>query len=140
MGLKRFVRRTVPTLNAIDTVKNMVDEGSPIKGLKKTIKENVCEDNPLTSLIYKAGKTDGKKEGYAEASDEYEKKLLEQADYFIQQQKVYAKEQEAYDQLMDEYEAAIEELNGKLERTEQENQLLQALLIRERQLHKIKTA
>lgn len=34
----------------------------------------------------------------------------------------------------------IEELSSKLERTEQENQLLQALLMKERQLHKIKIA
>ena len=35
----------------IDTVKNMIDEGSVIKGYKKTVKETCCEDMPITSHI-----------------------------------------------------------------------------------------
>jgi len=57
----------------------MVDEGSVKEGIKRTIKEDYCEDNPLTSTIYKAGKYDGKVEGYNEASGVYEAKLVEQA-------------------------------------------------------------
>lgn len=40
---------------------------------------------------------EGKKQGYAEASDEYEKKLLDQAEEFIKQKKDFQKERDAYE-------------------------------------------
>ena len=74
MGLGRFIKHVlVPGSYSIDLVKNIVDEGSVVEGYKKSIKQEFTEDNPLTASIYKHGKYDGKKEGYAEASDEYEK-------------------------------------------------------------------
>ncbi len=77
MGLKRMLWRSTGIGRTIDTIKNIADEGSLIEGVKRTVKEDYCEDNPITSTIYKSGKYDGRKEGYAEASDEYEKEIAE---------------------------------------------------------------
>ena len=74
MGLKRWIKHMLlPVTMYTDTAKNMIEEGSVVDGFKKSVKQEYCEDNPLTSPIYKAGKYDGKVEGYEEASDEYEK-------------------------------------------------------------------
>ena len=80
---------------------------------------------------------EGERAGYARASDVYEKKLLEQADQFLAQAQLYEKERDAYEALLDEYEAEIQKLTDKVDRTEIENQYLQQLLLRERQLLKI---
>ena len=40
------------------------------------IKEDLTEDNPLGKMIYDSGRYDGKKEGYEEASAEYELSLI----------------------------------------------------------------
>ncbi len=137
MGLGRFLWRATGIGHRIDTVKNIVQEGSIVKGVKKTIKEDFCEDNPVTAHIYNVGKFDGKKDGYVQASKEYEAKLLEQADLFLKQTKDFQKERDAYEELLKEYEVAIAELEEKANRTEQENQLLQLLLLKERQLKKL---
>lgn len=137
MGIMRGIWRSTLMGRTIDTVKNMVDEGSIVEGYKRTIKENFTEDNPIGKAIYDSGKHDGKKEGYQQASDEYEKKLLKQADEFIEQKKIYESERDAYENLLDEYEKAIEELENKVNRTETENALLQELLSRERRLRKL---
>lgn len=137
MGLGRFLWRATGIGHRIDTVKNILDEESIVKGVKKTVKEDFCEDNPVTAHIYNVGKFDGKKDGYAQASEEYEAKLLEQADLFLKQIKDFKKEKEAYEELLKEYEVAIAELEEKANRTEQENQLLQSLLLKERQLKKL---
>ena len=134
MGLGRFLWRATGIGHRIDTVKNIVKEGSVVKGVKKTIKEDFCEDNPVTAHIYNTGKYDGKEDGYVQASEEYETKLLEQADLFLKQVKDFKKERDAYEELLKEYEIAIAELEEKVNRTEQENQLLQTLLLKERRL------
>ena len=138
MGLGRFIKHVLlPDTFNMDLVKNIVDEGGVVEGFKKSIKQEITEDNPLTSPVYKYGKYDGKKEGYAEASDEYEKKLLEQADEFLKQKKDYEKERDEYETLLDAYEQEIETLETKVNRTQAENELLQQLLIRERGLMKL---
>lgn len=95
------------------------------------------EDNPLTTPIYNTGKYDGKIEGYTEASQEYETKLLEQAEEFLKQRQIFKEQQEAYEQLLDEYEKEIKALENKVDRTEQENMYLTQLLLNERQLLKL---
>lgn len=47
MGLGRLIWRSAPIGRTIDTVKNMVEEGSVVEGYKKTIKEDITEDNPI---------------------------------------------------------------------------------------------
>ena len=135
MGLKRWIKHMIfPCTIGEDIAKNMIEEGSVVDGFKKTVKQEYCEDNPLTSPIYKVGKYDGKVEGYEEASDEYEKKLLEQADLFIQQKKDFLKEREEYESLLDEYDKKISELQIYANKTQTEKDLLQKLLIKEREL------
>lgn len=65
------------------------------------------------------------------------KKLLEQADQFLAQSQSFERERDAYEALLDEYEAEIQKLTNKVNRTEAENEYLQNLLLRERQLLKI---
>lgn len=137
MGLKRFIWRSTSVGRIIDTVKNIVEEGSVGEGIKRTAKEDMCEDNPLTAPVYTIGKYDGKIEGYTEASQEYETKLLKQAEEFLKQGKVFQEQRDAYEQLLDAYEAKIEELENKVTRTEQENDYLMQLLLRKRQLMKV---
>ncbi len=137
MGLERMLWRSTGLGRTIDTVKNMVEEGSVIEGIKRTAKEDLCEDNPITSRVYQAGRYDGKVEGYEEASDEYEEKLLKQADEFLRQKKIYESERAAYEELLDEYEVEIDTLSEKVNRTEAENEYLQQLLLRDRKLRRM---
>ena len=137
MGILRGIWRSTGIGRTIDTVKNIVEEGSIKEGYKRTLKEDMTEDNPIGKMIYQSGKYDGKEEGYAEASDEYEQKLIEMGDQFLAQKKVYEQEKEAYNQLMEEYEAEIERLEAKASLTEAENDYLRQLLLRERNLRKM---
>ena len=108
-----------------------------MEGYKKTIKEDVTEDNPIGKAIYSSGKYDGKKEGYAEASDEYENKLLMQAEEFLNQKKDFEKERDKYEALLDEYEAEIDILTEKVNKTEAEKEYLQQLLLMDRKSRKM---
>ncbi len=137
MGLARMLWRSTGIGRTIDTVKNVVEEGSVIEGIKRTAKEDWCEDNPVTSRVYASGRYDGKIEGYEEASDEYEEKLLKQADEFLKQKQIFESERDAYEVLLDEYEAEIDALSEKVNITEAENEYLQQLLLRERKLRRM---
>ncbi len=137
MGFGRFLKKMIiPGYSTIRTVDKMLDDGV-VEGIKNSYKEDICEDMPITSHIYKAGKYDGKKDGIEEASQIYEKKLLQQAEEFLKQQKDAKKEITAYKALLDEYEKEIEKLENKVNRTQEENAYLQKLLLTERQLRKL---
>lgn len=56
------------------------------------------------------GRFEGMKDGYTEASVEYENKLRKQADEFLKQKKDVEKEMEEYEKLLNEYEEYIKEL------------------------------
>lgn len=137
MGILRGLWRSTGIGGIIDTVKNIVDEGDFVDGVKRTIKEDRTEDSLIGSAIYNSGKHDGKIEGYAEASDEYERKLIEQADKFLQQKKIFESERDEYEALLEAYEQEIDVLTEKVNRTESENEYLQQLLLRDRKLRKI---
>ena len=138
MGLERFIKHlVVPGSYISDMINNIKEEYDFIDGVKRTIKEDLTEDNPFTSAIYKSGKYDGKKQGYAEASDEYEKKLLEQAYEFLKQTKIHEKERDAYEALLDAYDAEIDMLKEKGNKTETDKEYLQQLLLRDRNLRKM---
>lgn len=137
MGLLRGIWRSSLIGRTIDTVRNVVEEGNVRDGLKRTFKEDITEDNPFTKAIYESGKYDGKEEGYIEASDEYEKKLLAQADEFLKQTKDFIREREEYEALLDAYEKEIDELERKVNRSQVENALLQQLLLKERSLKQL---
>ena len=53
------------------------------------------------------GRYDGMKDGYVEASGEYERKLRKQAEDFLTQKKDFQKAREEYERLLDEYEKYI---------------------------------
>ncbi|NWO18235.1 hypothetical protein [Leptotrichia sp. oral taxon 223] len=133
MGIGRFLRRTNSIVRIIDTTKNIIEEGSIKNGLKRTVREDL-EDTPIVSNIYNMGKYEGKKQGYVDASKEYEEKLLSQAEHFINQKELLINEVSNYEKLLDEYEVEIERLEGKLNKTESENQYLSKLLNNERKL------
>ena len=59
------------------------------------------------------GRYEGMKDGYTEASGEYERKLKKQADEFLNQIKNFEREREEYENLLSEYETYIEELERK---------------------------
>lgn len=59
------------------------------------------------------GRLEGIKDGYEEASGEYEKKLRRQAELFLKQKKDAEKELAEYETLLNEYEKYIEELECK---------------------------
>lgn len=59
------------------------------------------------------GRYEGMKDGYTEASGEYERKLRKQAEEFINQKKNFEKEIEEYEKLLSEYEDYIKELEQK---------------------------
>lgn len=59
------------------------------------------------------GRYEGMKDGYTEASGEYERKLKKQAEEFLNQKKDFEKERDEYEKLLSEYEKYIEELERK---------------------------
>ena len=136
MGIVRFLRRTNSINRIIDTTKNIIEEGSIKDGLRRTVREDI-EDTPIVSNIYNMGKYEGKKQGYVDASKEYEEKLLSQAEHFINQKELLVNEVSNYEKLLDEYEVEIERLEGKLNKTESENKYLSKLLSNERKLKQI---
>lgn len=139
MGFIRFLmKQTIPGYSTVNTIKNIVDEGGVSGGLKRTLKEDFCEDNPITSTFYKIGKNDGKQEGYVEASKVYELKLRSLTEMFLNQKKVYDNQVADYEMLLNDYEALIDELQQKYNRTQEENEYLNLLLINERNLRKIR--
>lgn len=69
---------------------------------------SVCEKKTDTA------RSEGRKEGYAAASDEYEKKLRMQAEKFIKKERDWKQEKVEYDQLVDQLLAYIKELEEEL--------------------------
>lgn len=53
------------------------------------------------------GRYEGKKDGYAEASEEYEAKLRKQADEFSKERQNFKNEKAEYEDLLDEYEQQL---------------------------------
>lgn len=137
MGIGKFLLKTIsPDFAVAELVKDVAERGV-IDGIKENRRRTIQEDNPITASAYKAGKHDGKKEGYVAASAEYEKKLLEQADLFLTQKNLFEQQKDEYEKLLDEYEAEIERLEQKQKLTDAENTYLNQLLRKERALRKI---
>ena len=81
--------------------------------------------------LYDEGKDEGRRDGYVEASYEYEKKLLKQAEEFLKQKEIAKSKRKQYDNYIDE-------LENKVQITEQEKEYLNRLLITERKLRRLK--
>ncbi len=58
-------------------------------------------------------RAEGRRNGYIAASQEYEEKLLRQAEVFLKQEKKWEIERDKYNELLDQYEAYIKELEDK---------------------------
>ena len=90
------------------------------------IPQNVSLKTPLVK--YKKGKEEGiyegKKQGYFEASNEYENKLLALSKKFKEQSDIFMKNSNAKDILMKEYEAYIEEQEKIIDKLSKEKRKL----------------
>ena len=64
------------------------------------------------------GRLEGMKDGYSEASGEYERKLRKQAEEFLNQKKDIEKDYKEYEKLLDAYEKRIKELEAKCAESE----------------------
>ena len=138
MGVKRFIKHMiVPTTIYTDIAKNIKEEKSAVKGIKKSIKQEIAEDNPITKAIYEIGSFDGKEMGYNDASKEYEEKLLKQAEAFLRQKELFENKREEYEALLNEYDKQIDILTEKNNRTESENKRLHKLIQNRDSLQKL---
>ncbi len=132
MGIGRFLARTlIPGYSVVKTIKSIAENGL-VDGILIEGVEYFCEDNPVTSIPYKIGnddgKIEGKKEGYVQASNEYEKKLLKQAENFLKQKDTLVNSIEEREKLLDEYESYIKKQESQIsELTEEQLQLLKEI-------------
>lgn len=137
-GFRRAMARwTMPGYTVGRVIKKIAKGDSLGDAIIHEGKEIICEDTPGLNLIYDAGKFDGKKEGYQEASGEYEKKICELTNMFLAQNKVHKQQEDEYNKLLDEYDILITQLTNKVEKTEAENKNLMSLLAAERKLRKL---
>ncbi len=138
MGFKRFLKKSlIPGYELKSIVENVVTFGV-VDGLKEEFKETYLEDMPGISHVYNAGKYDGKKEGYEKASNEYEKKLIKQANEFLKQEKVFEIDRARYEQLIDDYEIYIEEMMKKSNMSNEEKDYMNQIMVIERKLKQLK--
>ncbi|MDK0783973.1 hypothetical protein P3F01_06160 [Clostridium perfringens] len=138
MGFRRFLKKSlIPGYELKSIVENVVTFGV-VDGLKEEFKETYLEDMPGISHVYNAGKYDGKKEGYEKASNEYEKKLIKQADEFLKQEKVFEIDRARYEQLIDDYEIYIEEMMKKSNMSNEEKDYMNQIMVIERKLKQLK--
>ncbi|EHK2400005.1 hypothetical protein [Clostridium perfringens] len=138
MGFKRFLKKSlIPGYELKSIFENVVTFGV-VDGLKEEFKETYLEDMPGISHVYNAGKYDGKKEGYEKASNEYEKKLIKQADEFLKQENVFEIDRARYEQLIDDYEIYIEEMMKKSNMSNEEKDYMNQIMVIERKLKQLK--
>lgn len=131
MGFLRFMAKSTGIGQVASLTKNILENGV-VDGVKKEIKETWTEDIPVTAILYKMGnddgKIEGKKEGYVQASNEYEKKMLNQAKNFLEQKDKLVNSIEERDRLLDEYTSYIEKQESQIsELTEEQLQLLKEM-------------
>lgn len=128
MGLSRFLKKVlIPGYYQYKVVKK-VSENGIVNGVKEELKEDFLDDIPIISHIYDAGKNDGyidgKEEGYVQASNEYEQKLLKQAEKFENEKGNVKKSIDEYKKLLNEYEKYISLQEQHIEQLSQEKLLL----------------
>lgn len=122
MGIiKGIIKSIAPVGRFAVIIHDIIDERNVIKGIKRSIREEITEDNIITAPVYRWGKNEGYREGerdgYIRCSREYEEKLRRQADLFLHASNKWKKEKAAYDALLDEYERTIAELEARISAT-----------------------
>lgn len=140
MNWKEFVLNQIPGYSTYKGVKNIKDHGI-VEGYKKTLKDVYVENMPGVGHVYGLGKDEGKhegmKEGYVRASSEYEKKLLKQAEEFLNQKNGLADNIKQRDELLDEYEKCISEMEAKYNSlTNEQHEILDEMKILKEKLGK----
>lgn len=120
MGILRGIKKISPIGWIAEAVSNINDEGDIVDGIKRTVKEDITEDN-LIAAIYNAGKNkgyrEGQQDGYIRCSEQYEEKLRKQADSFFEIENKWKAEKAEYDALLDECERTIAELEAQVAAT-----------------------
>jgi hypothetical protein len=79
-----------------------------VEEIKDKVKEGV-KKAPILKQVYKMGEYDGKKDGYTEASEKYEDKLIRQLQEFVKKENEHKATSKEKEDLLNEYEAYIEE-------------------------------
>ena len=97
-----------PVTLSVATVATVVAVGAGGIASKKVV-------SAASDAIEEKGRRKGKIEGYVEASNEYEKKLLDQAVEFLKQKGNYDGILKEKEELLDEYETYIEEMEARIE-------------------------
>lgn len=135
MSFSRFLKMAlIPGYNLFDITKKILERGFT-GGIKEKLQEEM-EDIPVISHVYNAGKYQGKKDGYNEASHVYEDKLLKQAEVFLAQTKDFESQKQDFEQLIDDYEKYIDEMSARDDLSVVENEYLHRIMLMERKLKK----
>lgn len=143
MDWKRFAKKNlIPFYNTKDLVSKIKDNGFA-DGVKIKLKEDFIEDMPLVGNVYDYAKAEGRRmgkyEGYNQASYEYEKKLIKQAEEFLKQANVLRSDKARYEKLIDDYERYIDEMMQKDNLSNQEKDYMNQIMIMERKLIELNT-
>lgn len=116
MKWKEYLLNQIPGYSLLKSVKNINNHGI-VEGYTKTLKDVYVENMPGVGHVYDLGKHEGKhegmKEGYIRASSEYEKKLLKQAEEFLNQKRGLADNIQERDELLDKYEKCIGDMEAE---------------------------
>lgn len=137
MGFKRLLKKSLIPGYALKSLVENVATFGVFDGLKEEFKETYLEDMPGTSHIYNAGKHEGEKDGYVQASYEYEKKLLKQGEEFLKQTKLFEGDKARYEKLIDDYEKYISEMKQKSNVSNQEIDYMNQIMAMKEKLKKL---
>ena len=103
-----------------------------VDGLKSFTKETICEDAPLTADLYQLGKSEGKRDGFATASELFGKEIRKLGKKLVQLKrdgKMLSKKQKAdYERVIKAYDEELQRMTEKCDKTKSENQYLKKLL------------
>lgn len=139
MGYKRLLKKSlIPGYRLKCIVENVAIYGL-VKGIKEELRETYLEDLPITSHIYNAGKHEGKKDGYVQASNEYESKFIEQANEFLNKTKDIRNQTDEYEKLLNDYDNYIHKIVQKDNLLEIEKANKSQVMITERKLEELGT-
>lgn len=98
-----------------------------LEEVKDKVKEGV-KKAPILKQVYKMGECDGKKDGYTQASEKYEDKLIRQLQEFIKKENEYKVTSKEREDLLNEYEAYIEEKEAIIDQlTDEQLKLLEII-------------
>ena len=111
MGFKRLIKKgllgggSMIEGHIFDAIQKKIETGKSFREcLKKSVKETVTEDMPVTSHIYQMGKTDGRKQGTIEQAKRDEKKMQKMQEDHERDRQGWERIDKEKDELLDEKE------------------------------------